>query len=370
MRKSARGRVVAGAVAVAGVAAVGWVLLQAPSDGDARSTREATPSVAVSTAAVVRSDVANRRVVNGTLGYAGTADVAAGRTGVMTWVPAIGAVVGRGKPIFEIDGVRVPLLYGERPAWRDLGLGVRDGVDVRQLERNLAVLGYGKGLTVDRHFSLSTYYALRRWQRAARLPVTGSVPLGQVAFAPGAVRMGRHEVVVGGRVAAGQVVVHGTGTRPAVLVRLNPAELPRIRAGDPVVVTLPDGGIRKAKISSVARVAIADDDAAASADSGGSGGTSSTVPATIMLRSGVRGFLDRALVQVAIISEQRGGVLAVPVSALLARTLGRYEVVVVDGGVRRRVAVRTGLFDETSGLAEVTGALTPGMLVEVPDDGA
>ncbi|MEU6431355.1 peptidoglycan-binding domain-containing protein [Microbispora sp. NPDC046973] len=368
VRNGGRGRIVAGVVVVAALAAGGWAVVQARS-GNSEATKETKPSVPVSTAPVVRADVANRRVVNGTLGYAGSTAVAAGRGGVATWVPKVGAMVRRGERIFEIDGVRVPLLYGERPAWRDMGLGVRNGVDIQQLERNLAAMGYGKGVTVDRHFSLATYYAVRRWQKAAKLPVTGSVPLGQVAFAPKAVRVGTREVVIGGRVGAGQLVVHGTGTQPAVLVRLNPAELPRIRVGDPVVVTLPDGKTRKAKVTSVSQVAVTGGTTAASGG-GAADGTSSVAPVTIALKSRVRGFLDQAVVQVAIVSEQHKNVLAVPVSALLAHALGQYEVVVVEGGVRRSVPVRTGLFDESSGLAEVTGDLREGMLVEVPDESA
>ncbi|WP_219536830.1 peptidoglycan-binding protein [Nonomuraea guangzhouensis] len=364
--KSRRGRVVAGVVVVIAIAAGGgWYVIQARTESSRLQYAAAKPSVKVSTAAVKRADVATRRVVNGTLGYSGSFDVATGRGGVLTSIPKVGTVVKRGKAVFEIDGVRVPLLYGARPGWRDLSLGVRNGVDVRQLERNLKALGYGKDLTVDRHYSLATYYAVRRWQKAAKLPVTGSVPMGQVAYAPGPVRVGKHEAVVGNRVGASQQVLHGTGTQPAVLVRLNPAELPQIKVGDPVIVTLPDGKTRKAKISSVAQVAV-------SGESGTStnGGKSSVAPVTIALKSKVRGFLDQALVQVAIISQQHKHVLAVPVSALLARTLGNYEVVVVDGGARRRVPVRTSLFDESSGLAEVTGDLREGMMVEVPDDGA
>ena len=50
---------------------------------------------------------------------------------------------------------------------------------------------------------------------------------------------------------------------------------------------------------------------------------------------------------------------------------GAYEVIVVSGTARRHVTVRTGLFDESSGLVEVTGAgLAAGQRVEVPDDGS
>jgi HlyD family secretion protein len=367
--KRGRGRaIVVVAVVLVGVGgAAGWVVVNGGSGGSAQAT--ASPGVATSTAEVVKSDIAARRLVNGTLGYSGTFDVMAGRTGVVTWVPALGSVIGRGRSAFEIDGVAVPLLYGERPAWRDLRLGISDGEDVRQLERNLVALGYGKGLTVDRHFSWATYRAVRRWQKAAKLTVTGHVPLGQVVFVPAAVRVGGHDLKVGAVVTPGQLVVHGTGKSRAVLVQLSPAVLPQIHVGDTAAVTLPDGSDRKGRISSVG--AVADNSASGSAnDSGSDSDSTSVAPVTITLTGQVRGFLDQAQVQVQIVSEQHKGVLAVPTTALLARPGGTYEVVVVDGSTRTRVPVQTGLFDESSGLAEVTGDLTPGMLVEVPSDGA
>ena len=77
--------------------------------------------------------------------------------------------------------------------------------------------------------------------------------------------------------------------------------------------------------------------------------------------------LDQAPVQVAITTQAAQGVLAVPINALLAQPGGGYAVRLVAGSDRRRVAVRTGLFDETAGLVEVQGAgLAEGAKVQVP----
>ena len=60
-------------------------------------------------------------------------------------------------------------------------------------------------------------------------------------------------------------------------------------------------------------------------------------------------------------------VLAVPVGALLAQSPGGYAVEVVGpGNTRRLVPVTAGIFDDNSGLVQVTGALTPGERVVVP----
>jgi multidrug efflux pump subunit AcrA (membrane-fusion protein) len=58
--------------------------------------------------------------------------------------------------------------------------------------------------------------------------------------------------------------------------------------------------------------------------------------------------------------------LVVPVTALLARSPGGYAVEVAGPGTARRwVAVTPGIFDDNSGLVQVTGALTPGQRVVV-----
>ncbi|WP_182900174.1 peptidoglycan-binding protein [Microbispora sp. H10830] len=363
-----RGRTVLMTVlALAVTGGAGWAVFQVTTSGNAQPTPSPAAGLALATAKVEQADVAERRLVNGSLGYASAYNVIISRAGVVTWLPAVGRTVKRGKAAYELDGVRVPLLYGDRPAWRDLKVGVSNGLDVLQLERNLKALGYGKDLTVDKHFSYSTYYAVRRWQKAAKLKVTGQVPLGQVVFAPAAIRIGGWDTKVGSVVAPGQLIFHGTSQAPAVLVQLSPAELPQIRVGDKVVVTLPDGKTRKGRIRIIGAVAV-DGDTTDATESAAA--AKSVAPVTIELTGKVRGFLDQAQVQVSIVTQQHKNVIAVPMTALLARPLGTYEVVVVEGGGRRRVPVETGLFDESTGMAEVTGDLRPGMLVEVPGDGS
>ena len=72
--------------------------------------------------------------------------------------------------------------------------------------------------------------------------------------------------------------------------------------------------------------------------------------------------------QVSIITQQARNVLAVPVTALLARAGGGYDVEIMTGMGARRVPVTVGLFDDTSGLVQVRGpsALRAGITVEVP----
>jgi HlyD family secretion protein len=346
---------------------VAAVLVLAAAAGSAawalRSPAPRAPAgIPVGTAPVVRADVAERQQVNGTLGHSGTYDVIApGGTGVLTRLPATGTVIERGRAVYEVNGARVPLFYGARPAWRAFRLGMTDGADVRELEDNLNALGYE--LTVDRHFSLATYWAVRQWQEAAHLPVTGSVPLGQVVFLPGPLRVGGQDAKAGSAVRAGLLVEHGTGSAPDVQVQLDPTLIPSVHTGDQVTVTMPDGTGRKGRITEVGGVAVTQ-------------ATTTTpqqalAPVTITVSGSTAGVLDQAQVQVGITTAVHRQVLAVPIVALLARPGGTYDVVVVSGGVRRHVAVQAGLFDETAGLVEVDGpGLAEGQKVEVPDAGA
>jgi hypothetical protein len=102
--------------------------------------------------------------------------------------------------------------------------------------------------------------------------------------------------------------------------------------------------------------------------SGGSGGSGSgdTVQLTIRLAHprAARG-LDQAPVTVNIVSARASGVLAVPVSALVALAGGGYAVQVVSGGAAHLTGVHTGLF--SSSLVQVAGpGLRAGLNVEVP----
>lgn len=366
---------VAGVVLIGAAAAVGWGLMAHRPSG---APNAAASTVATTTAAVTRSDVAERSPVNGTLGHSGAYTLIASGSGTITRVPAVSHVIKRGRTAYEIDGRKVVLLYGSRPVWRAFQLGMTDGSDVHQLETNLAALGYGGSTTVDRHFSIATYWAIRDWQGDVHLPVTGTVPLGQIVFTPSSVRISADDVTAGAQVHPGQAVAHGTSDRRAVTVQLSPADTPSVRVGDDARVSLPDGSSRTGTVTRISSIASSPDsggNGAGGGSGGGNGGSGnggqdeSTVPATVTIDGAVRGYLDQAQVQVEITTAEHKNVLTVPVVALHAVPGGMYEVVVVDGVARRHVRVRTGLFDETAGVVEVSGqGLSEGARVEVPRD--
>jgi peptidoglycan hydrolase-like protein with peptidoglycan-binding domain len=384
---SSRRRVRAGMLAAVLVLAAGGSVAVARGGLLGRSAAApATSGVSTGTATVSRTDVVERVQVAGTLGYDGSYTVVgllAG--GIVTWAPAPGTVVRRGQPLYRADGQPVRLLYGNQAAWRAFGAGMPDGPDVRQLEDNLTALGFDPdhAMTVDDHFSPATRAAVRRWQAGALgLPParrTGTVPLGQVAFLPGPIRVTAVTATLGGPVQAGAAILSATSTRPAATVALPPALQQSVRRGDRVLVTLPNGATVPGTVTTVGRVAVQPGPGAGGQgqgqggnDSGGSGGSGgggqATIPLTVALATPrTAGDLDQAPVQVAITTQTHRRVLTVPISALLAHPGGGYDVEVVSGGAHRRLPVRTGLFDETTGLVEVAGAgLAEETRVEVP----
>jgi hypothetical protein len=126
--------------------------------------------------------------VDGTIGYAGKGTVVNRLSGTITALPRVGQVIRRGQRLFGVDGEPVILMYGSVPAYRDLAEGVTEGKDVRQLEENLAALGFDPG-TVDGEFTATTASAVDDWQEEFDLPQTGSVELGRVVFLPSARRV-------------------------------------------------------------------------------------------------------------------------------------------------------------------------------------
>lgn len=340
-----------------------------------RSGRASTGTTAVvptATAAVIRTDLATTTQVSGTLGYAGSYTVVGqGAGGTVTGVPAPGDVITRGHGVYEVDGHAVPLFYGVRPSWRDLAVGVPDGPDVQQLEQNLTALGYANALnlTVDQHFTRATATAVERWQRATGQPVTGRVALGAVVYQAGPLRVSGVQALPGEAVRSGSPVLTATSTTSQVLVPVPTAQSYLVKVGDAVSVTLPSGAVTPGRVDAVSTAASFSGDSNGSSAGGGGGssrGAPVTVPATVTLADPqAAAGLDQTPVTVNITSQAVDGVLAVPITALVALAGGGYAVYLDDGQGRRLVPVVPGLFATT--LVQVTSAdLHVGDKVEAP----
>ena len=340
-----------------------------------RQQAAAAPGIATSTATVVKTDLSTTTQVEGALGYRGSYGVVNESAGTAyTALPATGTIVQRGQRLYEVDGTQVTLFYGARPAWRSLSEWVLPGPDVAQLDRNLVALGFGKYLTVSDYYTAATSCAVELWQQAAGLPVTGTVPLGQVVFAPGALRVTGLAAVLGSPPQPGAQVLTATSTASVVTAQLPVTQEYLVRRGQQVTVTLPDGvtttpGI-VAAVSSVATASSGGSQDSGGQQQQGSGHTQESVAMTVRLDHPLAaGDFDQAPVSVSIVAAHVSAVLAVPVSALVALAGGGYAVEVVHGtgtaATRHLVAVQTGLFSST--LVQVSGAgIAAGQRVEVP----
>jgi hypothetical protein len=381
---SARQVVVIAAVAgalVGGLVAGG---VTAAASGSTSSTASSSgDSSQVATVPVARTTLTNTVQVGGSIGYDGSYTVVAlrGDGEVYTWLPEPGQVIRQDQPVYSVGGEPVPLLYGSVPAYRVFDAGMSDGADVGQLTHDLIALGYGAGLTQSNHYSSATAAAVERWQKASSLPATGEIPLGEVVFEPGPIRVTSVTPSAGAPVeGTGGTVLTATSTTPIVTVDLDVSEEYLVKPGDAVSVVLPDSTTVDGHIETVGTVAVcpggsgigAGGGAGGSAgqspcESGGSG-TSSTPTVTVAItldRTPPGATLDQAPVNVNITTQTVGNVLAVPVNALLALQGGGYGVEVVTGRTSHLAGVTTGMYSDT--LVQVSGSgITAGTLVEVP----
>jgi hypothetical protein len=316
---------------------------------------------APATALVTRRDLSAVMPVSATLGYAGSWTVTGRGGGTLTWLPPAGRVIGQGQVLYRVDnGSPVVLLRGRVPDWRALGVGVA-GADVSQLNHDLVDLGYaGRAEIVPLgwdYFSWATAQGVQRLEGHLGVAYPpGSLPLGQVVFEPTALRVSRVAGSLGGP-ATGPVLT-GTSDRQVVTIALDVSDQSQVKAGDRVSVTLPDGTATPGVVSSVGTVATT---------SGSDGNSATTVAVQVRLTDpGAAGRLDQAPVTVNITTATVTNALAVPVTALLAQSSGQYVVEVIGPrGTRRWVPVRPGIFDDASGLVQVTGALAAGQRVVV-----
>jgi peptidoglycan hydrolase-like protein with peptidoglycan-binding domain len=199
LSKGRRIRIAAAAtLAVAGGAVVAIAALGSPGSPAASRADVGVPA-GDGTAMVQRRTLTEHTQASGTLGYGGSQDLYDRVAGTFTWLPGVGAVIGRGGTLWRIDNEPVVLMYGAVPAYRTLKAGVADGPDVGELNANLAALGFDPTGTIasSQHFSEATAAAVRRWQAAEGLPETGSVQLGRVVFATSARRVTAVHVVLG-----------------------------------------------------------------------------------------------------------------------------------------------------------------------------
>ncbi|MEU8614643.1 efflux RND transporter periplasmic adaptor subunit [Actinoplanes sp. NPDC048791] len=368
----------AGGLVVAVLAVVAGVVLTRHR----ASGKPAAPAPsAVEKVKLERRDLSTTKQLNGSIGFGAPRPVSGHTEATVTWLPAVGATIKRGKQLFRADDKPVTLFYGKMPLYRPIAGRNLAGRDVRIIADNLRALGYGIGhqpapgervtqpspsppagtppkaatkVQVKSGESVLTTgltAAIRKWQQDRGLPVTGQVAVGDVEVLPGAVRVDSLAVQPGSPANAPLMSV--TSTRKVITVSAELSDAAVLERGKRVTVSLPDDRTVKARISSVGRTLAAPEGGVAD------GAPTMTVSVTVDDPKAIAD-LDSADVQVNVAGRTVEDVLAAPVEALVALTEGGYAV----QGPQGLVAVETGMFAD--GWVEITGdGLAPGTDVVV-----
>ncbi len=281
-------------------------------------------------------------------------------------LPAVGASIARGQSLFALSGHPTVLFYGSLVPSRAFTAGMSPGSDVAALNANLEALGYDVGSS-GATFTARTGAAIRAFQSARGMTVTGELPLGSVVFERGPVRVTTVTPEVGAGVTAAPVLGI-TSTRRQVTIALSASEQSSVRVGDRVSISLPSEQTTPGVVSSVGTVA----KAPASKEGGGGpeGGEEGGATVEVDVKPSeprAIGRLDEAPVEVSITTASVPDALCVPVDALLALAGGGYALEVAEGASHRLESVRTGLFDDAEGLVQVSGiSVRAGQRVVVP----
>ena len=367
-RRLRRRQALAGVVVLVGlVTAV--VVAMGGDGGEGGGTAGATTTAPIEVRDLVVTDE-----YEGELGFGETDAVMAGRSGVVTGVTPVGTTVGQGDVLFHLDLQPTVLLHGDVPAFRDLSVGADAGADITQLEQALVDLGFGDGVTVDGEFTEATADAVEAWEEAlGRSDSDGVVTLGDVVFAPGAMRVAEVTADTGTQVQSGADVVQVTATTEVVTLGLTVDQVANVEAGTPVTVALPDDSEATGKIVDVATEP-STDSGSDGGDGGGGGeggdGGEETYLVTVALdNAAAADAFESGTVAVSVERSRTEDATAVPVIALLALREGGYAVQVVDDtqpGGYTLVPVEVGtIADEW---AQVSGeGIEAGVEVVVPE---
>ena len=300
-------------------------------------------------------DLEQTETVDGILGYEPGVPILNRINGTLTSIDVEeGSTAVQGDTLFTVNDQPVVLLYGELPAWRAMRKGT-EGPDVQQLETALVALGYDPDgdVTIDEEFSSYTRTMVKDWQEATGATVDGVVDLGEVVFLPGAARISDFLPEVGSRVNDGNPALSTSSRDIKVTVTVSGSDEGLFEEGDPVTITLPDGA-RVAGTVETLDTTITQ-----------SGQSATDVKITLDDPSAATSFGD-ATVDVTIVTDAAYGVLAVPVTSLLALAEGGYAVEVdAGGGATRLVAVDPGMY--AGGYVEISsGDLASGDRVVAP----
>jgi peptidoglycan hydrolase-like protein with peptidoglycan-binding domain len=339
------------------VLVVAWLWLDREDPADRAA---APPTSEVATVPVTAGPMVEETDVRGVLHHVDAVPVTSSRSGVVTSLPATGTVLAPGDALYTVDTRPVVLLAGAMPAWRTFQVGMTDGEDVVQLERNLADLGWFTGAP-DSRYTSETATAVRAWQRDLGVERTGVVERSAVLFADRALRVATVSTRLGADVTPGAELYTTSGIDKVIDVDLDLADQQLAVPGAAVTVVLPDGTELAATVAGLGE--------AVERPSSDGGAGQIVVPVIVGLADQAEAAaFAQADVTVRFASTLGQDLLTVPVEALVAIDASTFGVEVPDpdrAGRTTVVPVTVGAF--ASGRVAISGeGIVAGLDVVVP----
>jgi peptidoglycan hydrolase-like protein with peptidoglycan-binding domain len=339
-----------GVVAAAAAGAGYWFV-----NRDVATGTTSVSSSPAATAEVTRQTLSATESWDGTLGHGEPFTVTTVGQGTITRVATRDSAIARGSELYRLNEQPVVALLGAIPMYRDLRAG-DTGIDVEQLETNLAELGYD-GFTVDDEYTWNTADAVEEWQEDVGASETGTVAAADVVFIPAGGRTDSVHADAGSTVSPGSAVLDVTGSDQVVSLEVDVVDRDLVAVGTGVTVGLP-GGAEVPGIVTAADIIEAEPEGSGGGGPGGddddAGADDAVTQVEVTLSEPVEDALLGAPVDVVVNVDERADVLVVPVNALVALAEGGYGLeVVADDGSTSIVPIEAGLFAD--GTVEVSG---------------
>jgi hypothetical protein len=273
---------------------------------------------------------------------------------VLTGILGIGDPVSAGTVLYTVDDEPVVALTGAVPLWRNLAEGTADGEDVRQVETNLAALGYGDGLTVDGEYTAATAAAVEAWESdLGRAAPDGTVEVGEAVFLDGDGLVLGQESAVGDALDPGAAVLEVGSVQQVLTGDVDAEDADVWAAGTDVSLTWADGTGTTGTVLGTGRDVV-----------------DGEVALTVAVDDADSARVTGAEATLSVVADQRAGVLAVPVGAVAEGPSGEPAVLVVPdegaGGEGTDAWRTVELGSVADGWVEVTAGLDEGEVVRLP----
>jgi peptidoglycan hydrolase-like protein with peptidoglycan-binding domain len=164
------------------------------------------------------------------------------KPGTVTGIEVPTGPASTGDILYTVDLSPVVVATGSVPAFRNVAEGTK-GPDVAQIQQMLAELGFYSG-SIDGDAGAGTSAAIKRWQKASDVPVTGTIGLGDVLFVsqlPARLSLNPESITVGAQLSGGEPAVDSLSAAPRFTIQTSDGQGATVSPGTPVQIASPSG---------------------------------------------------------------------------------------------------------------------------------